>query len=172
MTCDRDRQRSKVYAWEKRFVAPRDPSSIAFAQAQGMVDAIWAEMGLFFPPKVEALPRQARSTVADANRLSIRLAATSPSWWLLHELAHAMTSTCDGRSDGHGPKFTGPYAQLLTRYLRIPSDALLTSLRLTGIEMDMRAEPIFIDSPRGREPPRVDQPFGCLQQRAADEKGP
>ena len=53
MTDDRDRQRSKVYAWEERFVAPRDPSSITFAQAQGMVDAIWAEMGLRFPPKVE-----------------------------------------------------------------------------------------------------------------------
>ena len=125
MTDDRDRQRSKVYAWEERFVAPRDPSSIAFAQAQGMVDAIWAEMGLRFPPKVEPLPRQARSTVADANRLSIRLADTSPSWWLLHELAHAMTSTYDGRSDGHGPKFMGLYAQLLTRYLRMPTDALL-----------------------------------------------
>ena len=137
MTGDRDRQRSKVYAWEERFVAPRDPSSIAFAQAQGMVNAIWAEMGLLFPPKVEPLPRQARSTVADA----------SPSWWLLHELAHAMTSTYDGRSDGHGPKFIGLYAQLLTRYLRLPSDALLTSLRVAGIEMDTRAVPIFIDCP-------------------------
>ena len=157
MTGDRDRQRSKVYAWEERFVAPRDPSSIAFAQAQGMVNAIWAEMGLLFTPKVEPLPRQARSTVADANRLSIRLADASPSWWLLHELAHAMTSTYDGRSDGHGPKFIGLYAQLLTRYLRLPSDALLTSLRLAGIEMDTRAEPIFIDSPQGFEPPPVDQ---------------
>jgi len=69
VTNDRDRQRSKVYAWEERFVAPRDPSSIVFAQAQGMVDAIWAEMGLRFPPKVEPLPRQARSMVADANRM-------------------------------------------------------------------------------------------------------
>jgi len=30
MTGDRDRQRSKVYAWEERFVAARDPTSIAF----------------------------------------------------------------------------------------------------------------------------------------------
>jgi hypothetical protein len=93
VTNDRDRQRSKVYAWEERFIASCDSSSIVFTQAQGMVDAIWAEMGLRFPPKVEPLPRQSRSTAADANRLSIRLADTSPSWWLLHELAHAMTST-------------------------------------------------------------------------------
>jgi hypothetical protein len=147
VTDDRDRQRSKVYAWEESFVAPCDPSSIMFAQAQGMVDAIWAEMGLRFPPKVEPLPRQARSTVADASRLTIRLADISPSWWLLHELAHAMTSTYDGLSDGHGAKFMGLYAQLLTRYLRIPTDVLLESLLTARIEIDMQAEPVFIDDP-------------------------
>ena len=167
MTGVRDRQRSKVYAWEERFVAPRDQSSIAFAQAQGMVDAIWTEMGLLFPPKVEPLPRQARSMVADANRLSIRLPDASPSWWLLHELAHAMTSANDGRSDGHGPKFIGLYAQLLTRYLRIPSDALLTSLRVAGIEMDTRAVPISLTAHRDASLRQLTRTFGCLQQRAA-----
>jgi hypothetical protein len=67
MTDDRDRQSSKVYAWEERFVAARDPTSIAFAQAQGMADTIWTEFGLHFPPRVERLPRQARSTMADAS---------------------------------------------------------------------------------------------------------
>jgi hypothetical protein len=148
MTDNRDHQRSKVYAWEERFVAPCDPSSIGFAQTQGMVNAIWAEMGLRFPPNVEPLPRQARSTVADANRLSIRLADASPSWWLLHELAHAMTSTYDGRSGGHGPTFMGLYAQLLTRYLRVPTDAILASLRAADIAVDMLAEPVFIDDPQ------------------------
>ena len=147
MTADRDRQRTKVYTWEERFVAPLDPSSIAFAQAQGMVDAIWAEMGLHYPPKVEPLPRQARSTVADANRLSVRLADASPSWWLLHELAHVMTTTYDGQSDGHGPKFMGLYAQLLTRYLRVPINALLASLHAAGIAIDTQATPVFVDGP-------------------------
>jgi hypothetical protein len=136
-----------------------------------MVDTIWADMGLRFPPKVEPLPRQARSTVADANRLTIRLADVSPSWWLLHELAHAMTSTYDGQSDGHGPKFMGLYAQLLTRYLRVPTDALLASLRAAGIAIDMHTEPVFVDdsttgtrvrrgplgiSPRNRGQPRCE----------------
>jgi hypothetical protein len=142
---DRDRQRSKVYAWEERFVGTRDPTSIAIAQAQGMVDAIWAEFGLRFPPKVERLPRQARSTMADATRLSVRLPKSSSSWWLLHELAHAMTSTADGQSDGHGPKFMGLYVKLLGRYLRLPVDTSLMSLEAADIEVDIRAEPIFID---------------------------
>jgi hypothetical protein len=152
VTDDRDRQRSKVYAWEERFVAPRDPSAIAFAEAQGMVDAVWAEMGLRFPPKVERLPRQARATVADATRLSIRLADTSPSWWLLHELAHAMSTTHDGQSDGHGAVFMGLYARLLVRYLRVPINALITSLKADGIAADMHAEPIFVNDQLVRRP--------------------
>ncbi len=142
----RDRQRSKVYAWEERIVAPHDPSIIVLAQAQGMVDGIWTEAGLCFPPKIEPLPRQARSTMADANRLTIRLADACPSWWLLHELAHAMTSTHDGRSNGHGAKFMGLYVQLLTRYLRLPMDALLKSAHTAGIEIDTQAVPIFLDA--------------------------
>ena len=55
-----------------------------------------------------------------------------------------MTSTHDGRSDGHGPRFVGLYAQLLTRYLRIPTDALLQSLDAAGIKIDPQSEPIFI----------------------------
>lgn len=152
MIDERDHQRSKVYAWEERFVAPYDPSSIVLAQAQGMVDAIWSEMGLRFPPKVEPLPRQARSTMADANRLTIRLADTCPGWWLLHELAHALTSTHDGRSDGHGANFMGLYVQLLTRYLRLPLDALLTSVHAAGIDIDPQAVPVFLDTP---EPART-----------------
>jgi len=144
---DRDRQRSKVYAWEERFVGTRDPTSVAFAQAQGTVDAIWAEFGLRFPPKVERLPRQARSTMADATRLSVRLPEASPSWWLLHELAHALTSTVDGQSDGHGPKFMGLYVKMLARYLRLPVAASLMSLNAAEIEVDIRAQPIFIDGP-------------------------
>jgi hypothetical protein len=153
VTNDRDHQRSKVYTWEERFVAPRDPSSITFAQAQGIVDAIWAEMGLRFPPKVERLPRQARSTMADATRLAIRLPESSPPWWLLHELAHAMSSTEDGQSNGHGAVFMGLYAQLLVCYLRVPIDALLTSLNAEGIEVDMQAEPVFIDDQPVRRTP-------------------
>ena len=152
MTDERDRQRSKVYAWEELFVAPYDPSTIVLAQAQGMVDAIWSEMGLRFPPKVELLPRQARTTMADANRLAVRLADTCPSWWLLHELAHSMSSSHDGRSDGHRAKFMGLYAQLLTRYLRIRMDALLASVHAAGIDIDLRAVPVFLDA---REPART-----------------
>lgn len=124
----RDRQWARLYAWEDSIVAPHDQSLIAFASAQGMVDAIWREIGLRYPPSVEPLPTQATARQADATRLVLRLPEQVSSWILLHELADAMTSTHDGVSDGHGPLYVGLYVDLLVRYLRLDRAVLLTSL--------------------------------------------
>ncbi len=86
MTAKRDWQRSRVYAWENRVIAAHDPSFVSFSAAQGMVNAIWSEMGLSYPPKVESLPKHAKATVATATRLCIRLPNRLPSWCLLHEM--------------------------------------------------------------------------------------
>jgi hypothetical protein len=144
----RDAQRGRVYAWEDRVIAPRDPTLVAFSGAQAMVDAIWADMGLRYPPGVERLPRQSRAKLASATRLSIMLPAHIPSWCLLHELAHAMTSTIDEGSDGHGPLFMGVYVKLLSRYLRIDRDDLLNSAASDGIEVTPDATPVFLDPGR------------------------
>jgi hypothetical protein len=141
----RDRQRSRVYAWENAEIAPLDGSKVAFAAAQGMVDAIWRELGLHYPPRVEPLPAQTRRRLADANRLTIRLPALTPSWCLLHELAHALTTTMDGQSDGHGPIFVGIYVQLLRQYLRLSEAEMLHSLALAGIAIVTNARPAFLD---------------------------
>jgi hypothetical protein len=126
-------------------VARQSPGTVPFAAAAAMVAAIWTEMGLQYPPLVERLPRHARATLASANRLSLFLPDETPCWCLLHELAHAMSSTQDGRSDGHGPIFVGLYLQLLTRYLRLDAAALLASLHDANIEVEPDAEPIFLD---------------------------
>ncbi len=141
----RDCQRGLVYAWENRVIAPRDSSLVPFTSARAMVDAIWAELGLRFPPKVEPLPRQARIMLADASRLRIRLAERIPSWCILHELAHAMTTTHDGVSDGHGPLFMGVYVRMLGRYMRFRREVLLDSLEQAGIAVEAGASPVFVD---------------------------
>ncbi len=146
MTGKRDRQRGRVYAWENRVVAPRDTTFVPYPAAQAMVDAIWSEMGLCYPPAVAPLPRQASATVASADRLSIFLPERTPSWCLLHEIAHAMTSTADGSSDGHGEIFMGVYVPLLVRYLRLDRDQLLASLQEDGIAIAVDARPMFIDA--------------------------
>ncbi len=140
----RDRQRRRVYAWEDRFAAPHGATPIPFAGAQGMVDAIWREMGLQWPPSVEPLPAQARRLQADANRLTLRLPRETPSFVLLHELAHALSATHEGQSDGHGPVFLGLYVQLLTRYLRLDETMLLASLKEAGLQVEPKAKPVFL----------------------------
>jgi hypothetical protein len=126
-------------------VAPHDPTEVPFTTAQGIVDAIWADMGLRYPPSVEPLPAQATATLARANRLSVMLPPRTPAWCLLHELAHAMTSTADGRSDGHGPAFMGVYLRLLARYLRLNPADLIRSATEAGIGVTGDARPAFID---------------------------
>ncbi|PHK95272.1 hypothetical protein CR162_08870 [Pseudoroseomonas rhizosphaerae] len=147
MSRQQDAQRRRVYAWEDRFVAPYGGGEIRFEAAQAMVDAIWADLGLRYPPKVERLPVQARRRMADADRIRLRMPDALPDWILLHELAHALSSTQEGASDGHGPRFLGLYARLLIRYLRIPEDILFRSLEEASLRFDPAARPAFLDHP-------------------------
>jgi hypothetical protein len=110
-----------------------------------MVDAIWQELGLRYPPRVEPLPAQARTRLADANRLAIRLRALTPSWCLQHEHAHSLTTTMDGQSDGHGLIFVGIYVRLLRQYLRLKDAEMLDGLAAVSIEIAINARPSFVD---------------------------
>lgn len=141
----RDAQRGQVYAWEEEAVVPHGRSPIPFAAAQGMVNAIWAEMGLRWPPKVEPLPRQARRLQGTGSRLILRLPDPLPAFLLLHELAHALSSTAAGENDAHGPRFVGLYLGLLTHYLRLPEDELLRSLADHGVVVTRAAVPSFVE---------------------------
>jgi hypothetical protein len=134
----------RLYAWEDRVVAPHDTALVPFSQLQALVDHVWTAEGLRFPPKLRPLPRQARRTVARATRLAIEAPPELPSWVLLHELAHAMTSTAEGDSDGHGPLFVGLYLGLLVRHARLDFEALAASLRTAGIGFDPDARPVFL----------------------------
>jgi len=145
LNANRDFQRSRVYAWENRVVAPRDSSFVSFPVAQSMVNAIWSDMGLNYPPKVEPLPLQATATIASGGRLSIFLPERTPSWCLLHEIAHAMTSTMNGESDGHGDIFMGVYVRLLARYLRLDPAELVRSVRSNNIQIEPNASAVFLD---------------------------
>lgn len=135
----------RLYAWEDREVAPRDRSRVPFVLLQSLIDHVWSAEGLRFPPRVRPLPPQARRTVARATRTVIEAPAELPSWVLLHELAHALTSTAEGRSDGHGPAFVGMYLHLLARHARLDRAALEASLRADGIAFDPAPRPAFLD---------------------------
>lgn len=146
MTPVRDHQRGRLYAWEQRVIAPHDRTMIARQQAQAMVAAIWADLGLRFPPKVEALPAQARTLIGRADRLTIELAPKVPSWCLLHELAHSLTSTIEGNSDGHGAEFLATYIALLARYLRLDETDIRASARAAGLSVAAKTPHFGVDT--------------------------
>jgi hypothetical protein len=136
----------RLYAWEDAVVAPQDRSQVPFAQLQALVDHVWAGEGLRFPPRIRPLPAQARRrTVARATRLAIEAPPELPSWVLLHELAHALTSTAEGDNAGHGPAFVGMYLHLLVRYARMDRRALEASLAEARIAFDPAPRPAFLD---------------------------
>lgn len=135
----------RLYAWEDAVVAPRDRSLVPFARLQALVDHVWAEEGLRWPPRVQPLPKQARRTVARATRIAIEAPPELPSWVLLHEIAHSLTSDAEGRSDGHGPTFVGVYVRLLIRHARIDAALLETTLAEAGIPWIRGARPSIAD---------------------------
>ena len=143
----KDLQRSRVYAWEDAVVAPRDRSAIPFEQAQMLVTAVWLAQQLLSPPKVEPMPRQARRTWPTGSRTTIRLAQDrpTPTYIILHEVAHALSSTVDGDTDTHGPDFVGLYMGLLDRRLRIPAPLLMFTANQHGLTFNLAAKPRFME---------------------------
>jgi len=128
-----DPQARRLYAWEDAVVAPRDLSLVPFARLQALVDHVWEAEGRRWPPRVRPLPRQARRTVARATRTAIEAPAQLPSWVLLHEVAHALTSDVEGGSAGHGPDFVAAYLRLLARHAGLDRALLEATLAEAGI---------------------------------------
>jgi hypothetical protein len=89
-----------------------------------------------YPPQICPLPKQNKVCLADAMRMKIRVDEFGcPTWVLLHELAHSMTSDFDGRSHSHGKRFVEAYLNLICRYLPSANKLLLAaSLRAKKIE--------------------------------------
>lgn len=141
MTSRRDQ---RLYAWENAVVGPCDQSLVPFAQMQAIVDFVWTEEGLRWPPRVRPL-RGARTTMASGSRVAIHAPGSLPTWVLLHEIAHAMTSTVEGQGAGHGPDFVGVYLRLLVRHCRLDRQLLEQTLRATGIVWNPEANAPFLD---------------------------
>lgn len=141
----RDLQRSRVYAWEDAVVAPRDRSAIPFEQAQMLVTGVWLAEQVLYSPRVEPMARQARRTWATGSRTAIRLPQDrpTPTYVILHEVAHALSSTVDGDTDAHGPDFVGLYMGLLDRRLKIPMPLLMFTAAQHDVTFNLAAKPRF-----------------------------
>lgn len=140
----RDRQRSSVYDWERIHVAPKDLNIVPFNSIQLIVNWIWEQEGLKYPPIVEEMPKQ-KHALGDALRTKVRFRETTYTWIILHELSHAMTSTVEDVSNGHGALFMGVYIQLLSRYLKLPFGELANSAEANGLRVKLDAKPVFLE---------------------------
>jgi hypothetical protein len=144
---DRDYQRSKLYAWEQEFVKPHDKSHVAFKDIKGIVDWIWAKEGLQYPPLVGLMDARNHAG-GDATRIEVRFHDHgSPTWIIIHEVAHSMTATAheNHQSVGHGPSFVGVYMRLLEKYMGLNLLVLMATAKNKGVDFDIMASPAFLD---------------------------
>ena len=139
----RDSQKSSVYAWENTIVAPHDQNLVHFDSIQSVINWIWQQEGLQYPPLIEKMPKQKHAS-GDASRICLRFQEQTYTWIILHELAHAMTSNIDDLSNHHGSLFMGIYIQLLIRYLHLPYQEIVDSALSRGLKIKLDARPVFI----------------------------
>lgn len=148
-----DFQKQKVYDWESKYISPKDKSEVDFNSVQDIVNYVWEQEGLKHPPKVEPIPKNTKNFCGKANRLTIFLHenATTPTWVILHEMAHSMTMTHDYEDgDKHRERFLGVYMQLLDRYLKIPLVVSMYTASQEGLRFDTTAKPVFLDDEKQR----------------------
>ena len=135
----RDFQRSKVYAWEQKYVAPMQSATLSIEKAELFVKGVWLSLGLAGPPIVELMPKQATQYFATGCRSRVRLRPVTPTWIVIHELAHALAD------DRHGANYMGIYIKLLDKVLGIPLPLSMFTLKETKIEYNLAAQPFFVN---------------------------
>lgn len=149
----RDFQKSKVYRWERKHVAPFDKGAvISFDAVKMMVAGIWMAEGLINPPII--VPKDVRNTTAwaKADRSKMWVPEEGlPRWVVLHELAHCLNSQAvnlDGNADlgdRHGANFVGIYMKLLVKYLNAAMPLLMFTAQKDGVAFNIGAQVAFKD---------------------------
>ena len=124
----RDSQRSRVYAFERKYLESHNKvDKLSAARCQRFVEKIWKnEVDKFKPgrkkaPTITAVDRNAKQAYYISSIHEIAL----PKWamtkiTICHELAHALESINDEIGGDHGPYFVGRLIYLLAKYC--PSD--------------------------------------------------
>lgn len=137
----RDFQKSRVYKFEDRYVAPLDNIVFSIKEAQEFINFVWEGEGYDCPPRVSQNTRY-KVKLATGGRFNIQTAGnTIKRWILIHELTHSICQTLDedGEVDdsiGHGPKFVSTYLKLLDRYANINMIGLLAMCNKSKVKVE------------------------------------
>lgn len=142
----RDFQKQRVYDWEDKYVGTEyGGDRVEFDNIQSIIDHVWKEMGLEYPP-IAIMFRKNAKKLGTSNRTHILFPQHASTWIILHEMAHSMTSDHElGSSDRHGPRFVGVYMKLLEKFMNIPSSYLWWSATESGVKFDRFAKPVYAD---------------------------
>ena len=135
----RDYQKSKVYTWENTL--PHKVRYFPIEEIQGYTTRVWHENKLQWPPLVMQLAPQDKNAGKGSRGCIYFPSYGARELVILHELAHAMTSTYDGYGDAHGPKFLGVYMRLLCNHLDIPLPYLTFTATKAKLDYDITAQP-------------------------------
>lgn len=142
----RDMQKTRLYQWEDRIIGPRDVNPVDLETAQAIVRHVWQEEGLVFPPVVQALPSQTKRLVGSGSRTVIQLKFPTHTWIVLHEVAHSLNTTLEGKCDHHGPNYLGIYMRLLAKYINVPLPLLMFTATDSKLSFNLSAKYAFVDA--------------------------
>lgn len=126
-----------VYKWEADTVRSWDKSRLGHAVAHSVVQHVWRDMGLIFPPKVTFDPKIPDGGYGTRTELTFK---GPPSHVVLfHEMAHAMDTTVeeeagyqDWGGSSHNDNWLGLYVDLMDRYMGGEKFNKITSLATLG----------------------------------------
>jgi len=143
----RDFQRSKVYGWETKIISPLDKSLIDYNDIQSIVDYIWKNEGYLYPPKVVPLAKQNKKAFAMGSRKKLYFIENKgcPTWVVLHEISHSISSRFEYFSDRHGSDFMGIYIKLVAKYLNISFVMLTYTAETAELKYNLSAKAAFLD---------------------------
>lgn len=132
-----DYQRQRVYDWEAVHIPPG--RWIPFEAIESYIADLYKRIGWKYPPIVKPMPKQVRKWAGDATHTVIRFPEYGANErTIIHEVAHAMTSTVHDTGDAHGPAFVGTYIRLAA-----PTQAALFYLWSTAQKQGVDFSPIL-----------------------------
>ena len=144
----RDSQRQKVYDWEQRVGNHlfKLPKMFLFEEIQEYVDHVWSEMGLKYPPAVEAMHGK-NQNLGEASRLAVYFPKNenTAQQTIIHELAHSMTRNIHDSSLHHGPGFVGMYMELMIKFMNADRYYLWFSAEKEGVKFQKFMKPVLTD---------------------------
>lgn len=131
---NRDYQRTKVYMWQPGACG----EELGEAEAQRLVDDIFADLGMDRPPKVTVTARRTSSSAAKFNEILLAEGWGQDKRVVVHEAAHIVARRAsDRRISGHGPEFVGVYVRLLERWCGMDAHELLARAERLGVDCEL-----------------------------------